>query len=50
MVFFVVGGVCVFVFCDFGVFFEMYVQRAYLLFADGDRKINCPSEKLKVLE
>lgn len=47
VVFFLV--VVVVFFCVLG-FFEMYIQRAYLLFTDGDRKVNCPSEKLKVLE
>lgn len=32
-----------------GFFFELYVQKEYFLFTGGDRKDNCPSEKLKVL-
>lgn len=28
----------------FGDFFEMYINRAYLLFPDGDRKAQVPVE------
>lgn len=31
-------------------FFEMYINRAYPLFPDGDRKVQCPSGKLKEVE
>lgn len=43
MDFFVVGGgfFCV---LYFGGFFEMYLQRACLLFTDGDKKINYPGK------
>lgn len=39
-----------FVFGSLGFFFEMYINRAYLLFPDGDRKVKCPSEKLTEVE
>lgn len=41
------GLICVLWCWDF--FFELYVQKEYFLFTGGDRKDNCPSEKLKVL-